>query len=650
MRLALVDNLVFPVGRRHTDFDVHPNIGLASLAAVIRSEGHDVRIVDPKREVRQGRLHVDADLYREAAEALLLDAPDAVGFTTLGCSFIFTLRVAEHLKRMQPDLPILLGGPHATVLDRTIMEAFDVFDVVVRHEAEETVNRVLAALERRDFAGLPGVTYRTGRTALGIRSNPGAPKIENLDTLPFPAYDLYPIEELDLPYLRVEAGRGCPWACTFCSTATFFQRSYRLKSPERLVADLDALHDRYGHTAFKLEHDLFTVNKRKVAAFCYAVMDRNYAWMASARIDCVDEPLLELMAASGCRQLYFGIETASVALQQSLKKRLNLTLLEPVLRKATEVGIEAVTSFVTGFPEETEENRDDTLSLIGSLVSRFDPPPRPQLHLLLPEPGTGEFAEHGHELAFDGHVAEFNAEPHREDHGLIVRHPAIFATYHHYPGLIPRQRQIAVVEITRQLLSLGPIVLRQVLLASAFDLAELVGEVVGSSEGSGAGDALVTAVTQKFGREHFVTSLVRLRVGLEAPKWSSPAPSGGRGDGALVLSDRAVLFDELHDCGSLLDHFAKEPSRPPPDDRGTTRHDYLAVLNGEDARLFEVDPLTYLVASLFVAPSTVEAVTKSLCELMGRPVPVVTIVERLARAGALVVASAEAQGAALAAV
>jgi radical SAM superfamily enzyme YgiQ (UPF0313 family) len=639
MRLTLVDNLVFPVGRQHSDFDVHPNIGLASLAAIVRLAGHDVRIVDPKREVKQGRLRLGSDLYLDAAEALLVDRPDAVGFTTLGCSFIFTARVAEHLKRIEPDLPILLGGPHATVLDRTIMEAFDAFDVIVRHEAEETINPVLEALDTRRFTGIPGVTYRTGRTALGIRSNPGAPKIEDLDTLPFPAYDLYPVEELELPYLRIEAGRGCPWACTFCSTATFFQRSYRLKTPGRLVADLDALHNRYGHTSFKLEHDLFTVNKRKVAAFCEAVKDRNYAWMASARIDCVDEPLLELMAESGCRQLYFGVETGSTTLQKSLHKRLDLTLLGPVLRKAGELGIEAVTSFITGFPAETEHDLDDTLSLIGTLVSDYEPAPTAQLHLLLPEPGTGEFATHGHALAFDGHVAEFNAEPHRNDHELIVRHPQIFATYHYYPGVVAREQQIAVVEITRQLLSLGPLVLREMLRVGRLDFAALVRDICQCFDGRHDRDAVLHDVAHRFGRDHFLTSLVRFLVGLATTRATRPPPSGDDSGAALVLSPHAVLFDDLHDCARILEHLTNRPGQALPADLIATRHDYLAVRTAQGVRLFEVDPLTHLIGSAFAIPATAAAVAERLGEQTGRDVPVDGVVERLLHAQALVLAS-----------
>ncbi len=642
MKVTLVDNLVFPVGGRLTDFDVHPNLGLASLASVMALGGHETRIVDPKREVRDQRLGLGGDLYADAAEALLADRPDAIGFTTLGCSFIFTARVAARIKRVEPDLPILLGGPHATVLDRLIMESFDTFDVIVRHEAEETINPVLEALGSRSFADLPGITYRTGRTALSVRSNPGAPKIKDLDSLPFPAYEKYPIDDLALPYLRIEAGRGCPWACTFCSTATFFQRSYRLKSAERLVADLDALHDRYGYTDFKLEHDLFTVNKRKVAEFCRAVADRDYTWMASARLDCVDDALLELMAEAGCRELYFGVETGSARLQKTLQKRLDLGLLDPVVRKAAAVGIAAVTSFITGFPAETERDRDATLDVIGTLATEYDPPPAAQLHLLLPEPGTGLFESHSHELLSDGHVAEFNAALQCADLELVTGHPAIFATYHHYPGVIARDEQIAVVEIVRALLSLGVLVLRRLMAVADAGFAELVRDIRRSRPvDEFTAHDLVAYSTARWGREHHITSLVRLRVELSSMRSQTEPMHELEGETAdepasLVLSPHAVLFDSLHDCGAILEHLANQPTDELTGDLTHARRDYLAVRSDRGVKMFELDPVTHLVASAFAAPATADQVASYLSGVFERPVVIDTIIDGLVSTHALV--------------
>ena len=307
MFLALVDNLILPSTHDFSLLDVHPHLGLISLATVLEKAGHCVRIYDPKREVRFGHLPYDEGLYSSFADKLLRERPDAVGFTTLGCSFIFAVNVAKWLKFREPDIPILLGGPHASILDRQVLEAYSAFDIVVRHEAEEVLPLVIDFISSRDFDDIPGVTWRAS-TRSGIKATPGKPRIADLNSLPIPRYDFYPIKELNLKLMRIEAGRGCPFECTFCSTASFFQRDYRLKQASRLVEEMDILQAEYGVTEFKLDHDLFTVNRRKVEAFCDAVRNRNYKWRVSARTDCVDDALLEKMALAGCIGLYFGIE------------------------------------------------------------------------------------------------------------------------------------------------------------------------------------------------------------------------------------------------------------------------------------------------------------------------------------------------------
>src|SRR5215813_5016900 len=146
MRVTLVDNFIMPDGLDPSLFDVHPHLGLASIAAVAQGHNHSVSIYDPKREVRFGRHRYDGTLYDAVADALMRQSPDMVGFTTLGCSVLFAVNVAARLKRKHRDLPIMLGGPHATMLSREILEAYPQFDVVVRHEAEDTFAHVLAGL------------------------------------------------------------------------------------------------------------------------------------------------------------------------------------------------------------------------------------------------------------------------------------------------------------------------------------------------------------------------------------------------------------------------------------------------------------------------------------------------------------------------
>jgi radical SAM superfamily enzyme YgiQ (UPF0313 family) len=363
-----------------------------------------------------------------------------------------------------PDLPVLLGGPHATILHREILERFRSFDLVVRNEAEQTLPPLLDRLPGKDIGDLPGVSYRSRYG--DVICNSGSPIIEDLDQLPVPAYDCYPIPELGLAGIRVEAGRGCPFSCTFCSTASFFGRSYRLKSTARLLAEMDGLNSIYGFNSFRLNHDLFTVNRKKVVEFCHAMLERDYTWSCSARVDCVDPDLLELMWQAGCRDLYFGIESGTARMQTISRKRLDLELVEPTLDVTSRLGIRTVTSFITGYPEEEKEDQDSTVNLAARLLCRPDRLNESQLHLMVPEPGTQLIAEYGKQLFYDGYITDFNFPwLESDDRSLLAGDPVIFANHHYFPSRLPRDRHVFVTSAWRALRKAGRTVMIDVLRA-----------------------------------------------------------------------------------------------------------------------------------------------------------------------------------------
>ncbi|MGH9228111.1 MAG: RiPP biosynthesis radical SAM protein ApyD [Acidimicrobiales bacterium] len=561
MRVTLVDNLVLPEQRNLDLLDVHPHLGLLSLAAVAIAEGHQLSIYDPKRRIRSGALPYDETLYERVADELLQGSPEAVGFTTLGCSFLFALGVARFLELRAPDLPLLLGGPHATMLAKPILDRYSPFDVVVRHEGELTFPAVLAALESRDFGGVPGVTWRAPS---GIEETTGSPRIDDLDGLPLLDYELYPMAELDLDLVRIEAGRGCPFACTFCSTATFFQRRYRLKSPGRLVSEMDAVAERYAPAEFKLDHDLFTVNRRKVAEFCDEVRGHGHRWRVSARVDCVDEALLESMADAGCVGMYFGIETGSPRMQKISAKRLRLDLVEPVLDVCERLGIEATTSFITGYPEETQDDQDATLDLLGACFSRTAGTCIPQLHLLTPEPGTPLFDQLGPSLRYDGYATPFNAWTLREeDREEVRRGPEIFSTYYYYPATLDRRTHVAVIEAVDLLRTLDHRLLTALIRRHGGSLALLVRNVVDSG-------GLEEHVRARFGDGDPVTSAVRYVFFMRRPL-AQARPANGVGS-VLRMPVGAQILHDVHDCDAVA---AWLEGSGAPDPRDLPRASYM---------------------------------------------------------------------------
>jgi radical SAM superfamily enzyme YgiQ (UPF0313 family) len=452
VRILFVDNLLFDGDPSQPVFDLQPHLGLLSLVAVARRVGHEADIFDPKLALVRGTLRWSESLYEDASRLILDRVPDVVGFTALGCNFHCVVQIATAVYRQRPDLPLLLGGPHASILHREILERLSCFAAIARHEAEETLVPLMEALGTDRLATVPGVSWR--RADGQIECNLGVPKIEDLDTLPVPAFDDHALEARGLSSIRVEAGRGCPFSCTFCSTASFFGRSYRLKSSERLVSEMDLLAVRHGFTDFKLNHDLFTVNRRKVLDFCAAVAPRGFRWACSARVDCVDAELLEEMAAAGCRSIYFGIESGSVAIQETSRKRLDLELIEPMLAITRRLDIATTTSFIIGYPNETAADRAETLDMAGKLHRLAGN--KSQVHLLTPEPGTAMLERYRAALRFDRRRSGFNLPSFAAtDDRLIASDPDLFVTHYHYAGVVSHARNVLAAALWRQLAIVG---------------------------------------------------------------------------------------------------------------------------------------------------------------------------------------------------
>ncbi|MQY12877.1 hypothetical protein SRB5_30160 [Streptomyces sp. RB5] len=589
MRVTFIDNLLLEQRADGYHFDLQPHLGLISLLAVLRQGGHHGTLVDPKLEVHSGRLALDASLYESIAELVLATRPDVVGLTSLGCNFMATTKIAAHLRRRSPELPVLLGGPHASILDVPVLERYPQFDLVVRGEAELTLPPLLEALESRRFSALRGITYRD---AHGIRRTGDAPLVADLDTLPPAAYDSCPPTGQEM--IRVEAGRGCPFACTFCSTAGFFGRRYRLKSADRLCADLDRLHETYGTRRFALTHDLFTVNKAKVREFCEAVAPRGYTWTCSARMDCVDADLLDAMAKAGCRSLYYGVETGSPRMQKVVSKRLDLALYEPTLEATRRAGMAATASFITGYPQETAGDQRMTLDLIGSTWRRFAGTVTTQLHLLTPEPGTELLGEFRDRLGYDGRVTDFNLPAlEADDADITAADPEIFVNHHYYEGVLPRPRHVLVTALYQTLCRLSRDVQRHLLARYDDSLSAFTEAVLSRPDAHADADParlLRDCLTDRWGADDYLVSLVRYLLAATDPAGTAcggpaqrPRPDTADRRRPLRLSSGAAVLRDIHACPEILrvlgEAPAPETARIPEELR--TRRGHCLLLPGD---------------------------------------------------------------------
>ena len=418
-----------------------PPLGILTLASVLSRAGVPSVVFDLNALIR--RLYfeapdeLDGDLCRLAAPAIAALPSDVFGFGTICSSYPLTLRVAQEVKRLRPEAKIVFGGPQASATDVLTLEAFPFVDAVVRGEADEILVAALEEISAALPVRTPGVSWRDGGR---IVRNANAPVVMDLDRIPDPAFHLHDAIGRS-KYLPIEIGRGCPFACTFCSTNDFFRRRFRMRSPARVIAEMDRLHALYGVAEFDLVHDMFTVDQRLVAGFCRAMIahGKPYRWRCSARTDYACRELMTLMQEAGCVQVFFGVETGSQRLQKVIDKGLDVAQAAEAVETASDLGIQCTVSLIVGFPEETIEDVRDT-GTFALDAARFDAA-TVQVGLLAALSGTPVFTANRDRLFFDGmHSDQTHQawEQNEFDLPLIQRYPDLFSSFWGMPSGVGR--------------------------------------------------------------------------------------------------------------------------------------------------------------------------------------------------------------------
>jgi radical SAM superfamily enzyme YgiQ (UPF0313 family) len=345
--------------------DCSPPVGLLALGAALTLDGQKPHIADLNLAWKSGELDPKKSLRNQFVQALPKRSSQVqlVGITTWSYNAEVTMEFVEAIKKKHPHAPIVLGGPHATFVDRDLLENFASVDYVLRDEGDATLPRLVRAIERGSgFEEIPGLSWRRG---VEVVRNASGPVVENMDGLPYPAYDLIDVRQyLGLsPVLVVEAGRGCPYNCNFCSTTNMFQRRYRVKSPGRLLDEIAWMVEKTGCRRYELLHDNLVASKKYVLELSSEIRRRmlDISWSCTSRPDNMDGELAEAMLLSGCVQVFYGVETLSEERQKWTGKRLVPALTERAVEVLGENHIAPSLGIIVGFPDESAAELDATV-------------------------------------------------------------------------------------------------------------------------------------------------------------------------------------------------------------------------------------------------------------------------------------------------
>jgi tRNA A37 methylthiotransferase MiaB len=405
-------------------------LGITALDACLKVNGIKSKVYSPKH-----RLFEKED-YVKAAVDIISFKPALVGFSTWCISYPTSILISKHLKEISPEIKIVFGGPQASILGKETLERFVFVDYILRGECDFNLPELTKIIiDREDLKNLYLIKGLTFRSSEGIIvQNKNADLISNLDLLPFISFSHFIKKPKSL---LLDVGRGCPFHCTYCSTNDFFSKTYRTKSSDRILSEMNLAYNKLGVRNFEFSHDIFTLNKSFINDFCLKLIrlkkenKTGYIWNCSARIDSVREDLLKLMKEAGCRSIFFGIESGSEKIQRSIKKNLDISNVYKISEICRDLGIDINASFILGFPDETEEDIEKTLHCIALLSIQGVYTQVSQLSLV---PGTPLYIQHKENLCFDGSISNFSScicGMYEID--LIIQYPEIFSSFYFLP-------------------------------------------------------------------------------------------------------------------------------------------------------------------------------------------------------------------------
>jgi radical SAM superfamily enzyme YgiQ (UPF0313 family) len=363
----------------------NPPLGLLYLASyLLENSAHDVSVTDAQ---------VEGLSYPALQDRIRAEQPDVVGMTAMTMTLLDVLKTAALVRQFSSSVPVVLGGPHVHLYPEETVSRPEV-DYLVLGEGEVAFKELLDALgDTARLREVQGIAFLDQEEYVntGIRA-----PIDDLDSLPIPARQLVPykkysslLSQSGAPVTTIFTSRGCPFKCAFCDRP-HLGKTFRSHSSSYVVDEMEAC-TKLGITDFLVYDDTFTVNRQRVLDICDEILRRNLniKWDIRARVDTVNEEMVEKLSRAGCNGIHYGIEAGTEHVLRTLNKGITLAKASSAFRLTRRCGIPILAYFMIGNPGET---REDIMTTFEVMI-RLDPD-YVHMTVLTPFPGT--------QIYFDG--------------------------------------------------------------------------------------------------------------------------------------------------------------------------------------------------------------------------------------------------------
>jgi anaerobic magnesium-protoporphyrin IX monomethyl ester cyclase len=345
-------------------YGLSPPLGLLSIAKILENDGDNITILD-----------FSAEAFDEQKLMKAIKNADVIGISVLSSSLNEVKKLIQRIRQYKPNLPILIGGPHCTLVPEKALKETQA-TVCIQGDSEMILTDLKKSLNNeKNFSEIPGVYYQTNQV---IDHGPPAILTKDLDCIPFPARHLIKHYTYGREYnTHLKAGeftsiitsRGCPYNCRFCSRGSINMQRYRTRSTENIIAELKEIKKQgFRHVVFS--DDCFPANKKQASSLFDAIIKEDLALkfsVTATRVDLADEDLYKKMRQAGVTHMQFGLESGNQDVLDFYHKNTTVDIIRKAVQLSHDTGFFTIGSFIFGAPFETIEHFNRTLLFAKSL-------------------------------------------------------------------------------------------------------------------------------------------------------------------------------------------------------------------------------------------------------------------------------------------
>ncbi|MFH1836426.1 MAG: radical SAM protein, partial [Methanobacteriota archaeon] len=350
------------------------NVGLAYLSGSLKHDGHEVKVFDLNNN------SIKKDAWLDEVEEF---NPRIVGISVKSSTFFNASEIADAVKSRMPDVLIVGGGPHPTIVGNSFTDKAPSFTFGIMGEGEDVFPRLVQAIAEGKPTSINGV-FKAGR-----KKEVSPVFVRDLDKIAFPAYESFTNIRETMARVRypVLTSRGCPYQCTYCSVSAISGHKWRTRSLENVVSEIVEARRRYRIKAFEIVDDNFTVDVARAKEFCRMLIERNVklSWSCpnGIRMDRIDFELAVLMREAGCELVMVGVESADEEVFKGIQKGESLTDIEEGIRTLQKAGIQVGGYFIIGLPGDSVNSTKKSVEFAKK--TGLNPA---HFNMLVPYPGT----------------------------------------------------------------------------------------------------------------------------------------------------------------------------------------------------------------------------------------------------------------------